>query len=395
MSHLDTYAELQFAGIDLLEEADRYSRGELTERGISSREASRLLKLSRTFFSKARHPRKQRDAVEAARRRRHSVDTLEVIRNTARGVHKGAEVGMWDLMVEFCDYEGSYDEIKRRTKQRVLEINLRVPDRVEKARSRRTLHISATITAWGTRRFSGEAPAEDLDGFLPLIDERTRALRKADNKLTFEQAHYDAVKSLLTDGEDGEKLAPVDKTYTPLVVVSAEDAFEIIEGRGDDVLLAATDGTQMTGRDLINERLSDYTYFGLVDPVNGPINLYQGERFANFKQRALARAETILCAWDGCLTPADRCEIHHIDAVSQGGGTDLRWLTPLCGHHNGRNDDDPHAPPKNGRVERINGKIHYRPPDGEPVRHREPVARMGMMDVIDRSPRSPSPDPEP
>lgn len=138
----------------------------------------------------------------------------------------------------------------------------------------------------------------------------------------------------------------------------------------------------MTGRDLINARLSEHTFFGLVDPVAGPVNLYQGERFANFKQRILAKAETILCARDGCRTPADQCQMHHIHGVKHGGMTNARDITPLCHFHNGLNDDDPDAAPKNGRVDRINGRIHTVPPTGRPVRHREPIARMGMMDLV-------------
>lgn len=378
MSHLDTYASLQQVGIDIVSDVGEHTAASLTGLGLSSKETARLLRLHHTYFGKTRAPRKQESAVAAARKRGHSLDTLDIIRTAARGIFEGAELGEWDLLAEFCDYTGTYSEIKRRAEQRVTELNLKVPDRPEKVRERRSLRISSTPTPWGTYRFSGEAPLADISALIPYLDTAARQLQKATPKLSHDKALYDAALEHLNNKN------PVNatKTYTPLVVVSAGDAVRILNDEGDDVLLAATDGTQMTGRDLINAKLSEHTYFGLVDPVAGPINLYQGERFANFKQRALASAETIVSARDGCTVPADLCQIHHLIAVKHGGETRLRDLTPLCHYHNGCNDDDPEAEPKYGRVARINGRIHTCPPDGPPVLHSAPIARMGMMDLV-------------
>lgn len=381
MSYLDTYAALQRVGIDLLEEVGAHTAATLTGCGLSSKETARLLRLFRIYFGTTRSHRKQRDAVSAARANGHSLDTLDAIHSAARGVHDGAEVTMWDLLVEFCGYSGSYADIKRRAKQRVTEINLRVADRVAQARTRRFLRISATPTPWGTYRFSGEAPVADIAALIPLLDDTARSLQKHNRSLNYDKALYDAARHHFSaDSSSGGGRAS--KTYTPLVVVSTGDAVDILNDNGDDVILACTDGTQMTGRDLINAQLSEHTFFGLVDPVAGPVNLYQAERFANFKQRILAKAETIVCARDGCLVPAEQCQMHHINGVKQGGLTNARDITPLCRYHNGKNDDDPAGAPKNGRVDRINGRIHTVPPGGRPVHHREPIARMGMMDLV-------------
>lgn len=236
MSHLATYAALQSVGIDLLDEVGAHTAAALTGRGLSSKETARLLRLHKTYFGATRSRRKQADAVAAARRNGHSLDTLEAIRTAARGVHDGAEVGVWDLILEFCRYTGNYADVKRRATQRVTEINLRVADRAAKARRRRSLRITAAPTPWGTYRFSGEAPIDDIAALIPLLHDTARTKQKNDRTLNLDQALYDAAADHLRDREGrGERAT---KTYTPLVVVSAGDAVDILHDQGDDVLLA-------------------------------------------------------------------------------------------------------------------------------------------------------------
>ena len=56
-------------------------------------------------------------------------------------------------------------------------------------------------------------------------------------------------------------------------------------------------------------------------------------RHANRHQRRALRAMYRTCAFHGCDTPFDRCEIHHIDPWERGGPTDLDNLIPLCSRH--------------------------------------------------------------
>jgi hypothetical protein len=69
----------------------------------------------------------------------------------------------------------------------------------------------------------------------------------------------------------------------------------------------------------------------LVDGV--PINVGREQRLANRAQRRALRAMYRTCAFSGCETPFNRCEIHHLVPWEIGGKTDLANLLPLCARH--------------------------------------------------------------
>ncbi|HWL42520.1 MAG TPA: DUF222 domain-containing protein [Ilumatobacter sp.] len=77
---------------------------------------------------------------------------------------------------------------------------------------------------------------------------------------------------------------------------------------------------------------------GRITPVyvdrNGTVlDLGRTTRTANRAQRRALRAMYRTCAVEGCDTPFDRCEMHHIDWWEHGGLTDLGNLLPVCAHH--------------------------------------------------------------
>ena len=70
-----------------------------------------------------------------------------------------------------------------------------------------------------------------------------------------------------------------------------------------------------------------------VDADGNPFDFGRTIRHANRAQRRALRALYRTCAFAGCDTGFDRCEIHHIVPWEQGGSTDLVNLLPLCSHH--------------------------------------------------------------
>ena len=77
---------------------------------------------------------------------------------------------------------------------------------------------------------------------------------------------------------------------------------------------------------------------GLVTPIivgadGVPLNVGRTIRTANRQQRRALRAMYRTCAAEGCDTPFDQCEIHHIDPWEAGGRTDLDNQLPLCSRH--------------------------------------------------------------
>ncbi|MDN6740303.1 MAG: HNH endonuclease, partial [Corynebacterium casei] len=103
----------------------------------------------------------------------------------------------------------------------------------------------------------------------------------------------------------------------------------------------------------------------------------------------------LVCPWPDCNVPADRCQVHHIDAHKHGGHTKPSNLTMLCKYHNGVNNDDPdgqrnkHRPgkpkrgkPNRGRIRRHRGKVRLQTPGGKLMGNTHHVSNMGAMDLI-------------
>jgi len=67
----------------------------------------------------------------------------------------------------------------------------------------------------------------------------------------------------------------------------------------------------------------------IVDPGGNVLNAGRTIRHANRSQRRALRAMYRTCAFHGCDTVFDRCEIHHIHEWEHGGSTDLANLVPL------------------------------------------------------------------
>ena len=149
----------------------------------------------------------------------------------------------------------------------------------------------------------------------------------------------------------------------PLILVPLPDYITIIGGDGDDTILGLTDGTTITGADYLTQHHGAELEVALFHPQEGAVNLYDTQRFANRKQRDLARATMPTCPVPDCRHAADNCEVHHITAWSRGGHTNMDNLAMLCRYHNRTNDDDPERSYR-GRVENIRGTPIWRSPRG-------------------------------
>ncbi|HZK31710.1 MAG TPA: HNH endonuclease signature motif containing protein, partial [Corynebacterium sp.] len=208
------------------------------------------------------------------------------------------------------------------------------------------------------------------------VEKSARKLRRQNPRLSYEQAMFDA----LIEGRGGR---PVEK-LTPHVVIGLPEWAKLLRHEGDECVFALTDGTTITGAELVTRLMNDFHLVGLYDPCSGPVNLYRSRRQSNTKQSALLAAESILCEWPGCTTAAEQSQDHHIRAWHPDGATDLRNLAKLCRKHNGDNDDDPDAPPRNGRVEREGSEVIHRGPDGKIRRNTHPIRNLSARALAAR-----------
>jgi len=304
-----------------------------------------------------------------------SLDALMVVEKHTRKLLSGAAVTEWELRVELCGLTGTVEEIDRAAAARVREYNRDVADAERKARSRRALKGGKNTDALGLRTFTVTGPEREIEGLLRHVRAGAKSLRLKDPTLSYEQAMYDSF--LASRGGGGGPVAPI-----PYVVIPLPEWAKVLRHEGDETFFGLTDGTTMTGKELVEQVTADHHVAGIYDPVAGPVNAYRSERTASPKQRMMLVTESLTCE-AMCSTPADQSEIHHITAWKKGGETNVQAMTVLCRLHNGRNDDDPSQPPRHGRVEREPGGVVFHPPDGSPPRQNpHPIRALSARGLV-------------
>ena len=366
-------------GIGFLRLCAEYSPYDLADDGIEISLAKNYTRLASTLFSPCDSPRIQREAVALAEERQLSVNHLLMINKHAKKLK--ARGAAWKLRAELIAREGSLEEVEAYAKTRVTEEG---GDTKKKpgVRLGRVIDGLRTISITDTQR-----RITDLEKTLDAA---------IDND---DQPRSEALLEPFWDLVEGTGTGLIKPDYRTVIAIGLEDFAKVSCGKGEDVIVALSDGTTMTGAEFINAAmagsLGDKLYVGLFHPTAGPVNLYEA-RFASEKLRTLAMAENLVCPWPDCNVPADRCQVHHIDAHKNGGHTKPSNLTMLCKYHNGINDDGDlgnpgsqkrqnkrgKGKPSRGRMRRHRGKVRLHTPGGKLVGNTHDLSNMGAMDLI-------------
>ena len=364
------------SGVTILRDVYECSPYDLDSGVMKLSTARKYVKLADVLFGPADSPRVQRAAVALAEQRELSIEYLEIVDKHAKKLKtRGAA---WKLRAELTAYEGTLDEVDEHGKQRVTE------EGGDKQKQRgvrvgRAIDGLRTISITDTQR-----KITDLEKTLDA------AIKDED------QPRSEALLEPFWDIVEGNGTGLIKPEYRTVIAIGLDDFAKVSCGRGDEVIVALSDGTTMTGAEFINAAmegaLGDKLYVGLFHPTAGPVNLYEA-RFASDKLRTLAMAENLVCPWPDCNVPADRCQVHHIDAHKNGGHTKPSNLTMLCKYHNGVNDDGgprrKHGPGKSkpgkssrGRMRRHRGKVRLHTPGGKLLGNSHHLSSMGAMDLI-------------
>ncbi|AMJ44866.1 HNH endonuclease signature motif containing protein [Corynebacterium stationis] len=360
------------SGVTILRDVYQCSPHDLAGGLMSINTARKYTRLATVFFGPADSPKVQRHAVALAGARQLSLEYLEMVNKHAKKLKsRGAA---WKLRAELIAYEGTLDEDDEYGKQRVTEEGGDKP-------KQRGVRVGRVID--GLRTISITDLEKTLDAAI-TNDEQPRS---------------EALLEPFWDLVEGGSTGLVKPAYRTVIAIGLDDFAKVSCGASDEVIVALSDGTTMTGAEFINAAmegaLGDKLYVGLFHPTAGPVNLYEA-RFASDKLRTLAMAENLVCPWPDCTVPADRCQVHHIDAHKHGGHTKPSNLTMLCKYHNGVNDDgDPGNPgsqkrenkrgkgkPSRGRVRRHRGKVRLHTPGGKLVSNSHDLSSMGAIDLI-------------
>ena len=362
------------SGVTILRDVYECSPYDLDSGVMKLSTARKYVKLADVLFGPADSPRVQRDAVALAEQRGLSIEYLEIVDKHAKKLKtRGAA---WKLRAELIAYEGTLDEVDEHGKQRVTEEGGDKPKQ-RGVRVGRAVDGLRTISITDTQR-----RITDL--------EKTLDAAVKDDDQPRSKALLEPFWSLV----EGTGTGLIKPEYRTVIAIGLDDFAKVSCGKGEEVIVALSDGTTMTGAEFINAAmegsLGDKLYVGLFHPTAGPVNLYEA-RFASDKLRTLAMAENLVCPWPDCNVPADRCQVHHIDAHKHGGHTKPSNLTMLCKYHNGVNDDDgprkkrkrpSPGKPKRGRMRRHRGKVRLQTPGGKLVGNTHHVSSMGAMNLI-------------
>ena len=363
------------SGVTILRDVYGCSPYDLAGAVMSLSTARKYTRLATVFLGPADSPKLQRDAVALAEARQLSLEYLEMVNKHAKKLNtRGAA---WRLRAELITFEGTFEEVEAYAKKRVTEEGGDKPKQ-RGVRVGRAIDGLRTISITDTQRRITDLE-KTLDAAISNDDQpRAEALLEPFWELV--------------EGNGTELIKP---KYRTVIAIGLDDFAKVSCGKGDDVIIGLSDGTTMTGAEFINVTmegaLGDKLYVGLFHPTAGPVNLYE-TRFASDKLRTLAMAENLVCPWPDCNVPADRCQVHHIDAHKNGGHTKPSNLTMLCKYHNGVNDDDgPATPgrkkpgrrkPSRGRMRRHRGKVRLHTPGGKLVGNTHHVSSMGAMNLI-------------
>ena len=310
-------------------------------------------KVHTVYYGKTKFTRKQANAITVARSTKKSLDQLAYIEGQLVPIADPAE--KWRLRLALLSVPGDYKTLQRRAKTIVPEVDKPAPTPTvgfgRSRKKRRPIIITAreedaAAIEFASRQGLGDGPAG------PQM--------------------YEALMSILglrpdAEGEGDAALARVAPAVPrPLILIPLEDHITIVGGDGDDTVLGLTDGTTITGAEYLAQNFGEQLEVAVFHPQAGAVNLYDTQRFANRKQRDLARALSPTCPVPDCRHAADNCQVHHIQAWSRGGLTNMDNLAMLCRYHNRTNDDDP-AHAHRGRVENIRGAPMWRSPRGHLV----------------------------
>lgn len=349
------------APLDFLEHFDAQ---EALDAGLDRSTVKQWETIHNVYLAPTKWTRQQRHAAHAARSAEFTADKLWAIESRIK--HISDEREKWQLRLTLLGVRGRCDTLKRKA----AEI---VPEK-EKPKPKKTMGFGKTRN--GMRPLTAMGTEQDMAALEYALRKRISSDGPAGPQML---ETLMAMLGLRPDAEAETKPSVAPAVPRPLVLIPLPDYLDIINGDGDETILGLSDGTTITGADYLAKYHGTDLEVAMFHPQEGAVNLYRTSRFANKKQRDLARASLSTCPVPDCRHASDNCEVHHITAWSRGGQTNMSNLAPLCRYHNRTNDDDPRNRHR-GKVVNIRGRPVWQSPRGFTVDNK--VHPFGAMTLL-------------
>ena len=204
----------------------------------------------------------------------------------------------------------------------------------------------------GMLNLMGKFKSDQARAIMTAADPYIKTAMKKNPALQYDQLLANWVINRLLNGS-GDDVNEANITYTPMIIFSGDPNVDIARGH-----LNTLSGAQIRLDEAINLKVAGTGYVALTTIKDGKAQLETiapivRERFSTGLHRVGVILENLVCAHESCNLPAILCAVHHIRSVGyHDGETSWENTVSLCGPHNAQNDDNPNAPPKNGRIER-------------------------------------------
>lgn len=189
--------------------------------------------------------------------------------------------------------------------------------------------------------------------------------KKKNPRLQYDQLFANwMLRKLFSSNPEGEQ------KYQPMVIISGDPNVDYARGH-----INTLSGGTIPIDEAVNLALADTGYVARTSMKDGRaqlnfIQLIIRTRFSTGEHRLGVMLETLPCT--RCGRAAVTCQAHHIDAYAYVRKDEHNWddLANACAPHNAANDDNPNAPPKNGRIVRDGlGWPGYQPKPNDPIHY--------------------------
>ncbi|WKD59732.1 HNH endonuclease signature motif containing protein [Corynebacterium caspium] len=308
--------------------------------GIEEARAGQWIAVGKHLYATHENPTEnahRQDAAHLADTNGYSIDALTVI-NTALRRLRAAPIEATRATILRAAIGKSVTEIRVLARNIIHELNSDAP--LGPVPERRYLRISAAPDAHGMRYATMCLPDSQMQALIRKLEPVARELMKEQPQLRHQQALLDALCRNIGGG-----VHPNQWLRQAAILITMDD----LESRGDGTY-ATTDGALITPAEYASQKLTPHGLCLVYDKNAEPVDLFRTARHANSKQRAILSLDQLLCSYSSCSRSAENGQAHHIKAWQYGGETNLANLAPACKQHNSWNDDNPDAPPHNGRI---------------------------------------------
>ncbi|AGN20389.1 hypothetical protein J433_03910 [Corynebacterium glutamicum MT] len=186
----------------------------------------------------------------------------------------------------------------------------------------------------------------------------------AEDKRTKPQRQYDAFADILHRAHS-DLLPARSGVGTILVSLSAKDVANL-KASGPDHRYPTSTGIKLTPLEILRLGAAKYDFVTVLDSESGrPLHLARTQRTASLYQRLALFASELVCTREGCDSPFEDNEIHHIRSWLDGGPTDIENITNICPHDHGNNNDQRDGKDNMGHmnIDPTTGRVGYQPAD--------------------------------